>query len=308
LEECIRSVLAQDFTDWEYILVNNRSTDDTLAIAESFARQDRRIRIVCNDSFVPVGENHNIAFRTISPSSVYCKVVSADDTIAPTCLRKMIELARSHPSVGIIGSYQLSAGNVKWKGLSPAVSVLPGRDVCRMDLLDGIHVFGNPTSVLYRSDLIRMTKAFFPHGQPHADTSACYRSLQNCDFGFVHEVLSEERIHPGQISVRIDKLGAGDVAYLEILLKYGPVYLVEEELAQKRVEVLEKYHRVLGGCCLKLKGREFWRYQSTRMRELGIPINWSKVAAGAIAEALTECKHPRVALGKIKLALKQVFQ
>ncbi|NIV53907.1 MAG: glycosyltransferase, partial [Gammaproteobacteria bacterium] len=45
LPECIESVLAQSYTNWEYIVVNNKSTDDTLAIAEDYARRDPRVRV-----------------------------------------------------------------------------------------------------------------------------------------------------------------------------------------------------------------------------------------------------------------------
>jgi glycosyltransferase involved in cell wall biosynthesis len=308
LDECIRSVLAQDFTDWEYIIVNNCSTDDSLAIAQSYAAKDHRLRVIANEAFVPVGENHNIAFRAISPRSQFCKVVSADDTIYPHCLRTMVEFAREHPSVGIVGSYQKSGREVKWQGLPPTTSVLSGRDACRAGLLKGMHVFGNPTSVLYRSDLIRGTKAFFPHSGAHADTSACYRSLQHCDFGFVHEILSVERVHPGQITARIDGLSAGDIAYLETLLDYGPIYLTEQELAARKAEYLATYHRFLGGCCLKLKGRKFWSFQSSRMRALGLRINWPAVFAGAVAEIFAESKHPGIALGKLRRTLKHAFQ
>ena len=305
LNECIRSVLAQDFGDWEYIIINNCSTDDSLAIAQSYAERDPRIRVVNNDAFVPVGENHNIAFRSISPDSQYCKVVSADDFIYPTCVGKMVRFARSHPSAGIVGSYQLSGTNVKWRGLPETVDVLSGRDACRLGLLEGIHVFGNPTSVLYRSDLLRMNHAFFPHGDAHADTSACYRSLQHCDFGFLHEVLSVERVHPGQISAKVDQLSAGTTAYLEGLLDYGPLYLTEQELVARKKELLDGYYRFLGGCCLKLKSREFWEFQSSRMRELDSGINWLRVGGAAVREVLVEMKHPVNAFEKLMAVMRQ---
>jgi hypothetical protein len=59
-----------------------------------------------------------------------------------------------HP--GIVGSYQLSLGVVKWRGLPESITILPGRQVCRMALLEELNVFGNPMSTLYRSDLLRI--------------------------------------------------------------------------------------------------------------------------------------------------------
>src|SRR5262249_48236866 len=143
------------------------STDRTLALAAEYARRDSRIRVISNQVFVSCIENHNVAFRQISERSEFCKVVSADDRLLPGSLAKMAQFAVRNPAVGIVNSYQQSNGKIRWTGLKEDVSVLSGREACRMALLQGVHVFGNPTSVLYRSDLVRKTSSFFPHLEPH---------------------------------------------------------------------------------------------------------------------------------------------
>ncbi|MFZ1974630.1 MAG: glycosyltransferase family 2 protein, partial [Candidatus Acidiferrales bacterium] len=45
LAECVESVLAQTYTNWDYTIVNNCSTDATLAIAQKYAAGDPRIRV-----------------------------------------------------------------------------------------------------------------------------------------------------------------------------------------------------------------------------------------------------------------------
>src|SRR2546422_5043747 len=107
LAECIESVLAQTYQSWEYIIINNCSTDRSLEIAQSYAEKDARIRIHNNQEFVGREANENIAFRQITPESKYCKMVHADDWLFPECLMKMVELAEANPSVGIVGAYGL---------------------------------------------------------------------------------------------------------------------------------------------------------------------------------------------------------
>src|SRR5687768_7773940 len=99
LREAIESVIAQSYQHWEYVIVNNRSTDTTLAIAEEFARRDARIRIHNNREFVGMMKNHNIALEQASPLSAYCKMVHADDLLFPACLEQMVAVAETNPSV-----------------------------------------------------------------------------------------------------------------------------------------------------------------------------------------------------------------
>src|SRR5262249_15067565 len=151
LAECIESVLAQQYTAFEYTIVNNCSTDGTAEIAESYARRDSRVRVVHCNEFVSAIDNHNRMFRMAPGYAKYCKVVSADDWITPDCIGKMVELAEAHPSVGIVGCYQRSGAAIKWQGLPDSVQVLAGRDAARLALLERIHFFGTPSSVLYRA-------------------------------------------------------------------------------------------------------------------------------------------------------------
>src|SRR5215470_7570143 len=96
LAECIESVLAQTYVNWEYIIINNCSKDRTLEIAQYYARIDRRIRVHNNETFIGMIENHNIAFQQISPTSSYCKMVHADDWLFPECIMQMVKVAEAH--------------------------------------------------------------------------------------------------------------------------------------------------------------------------------------------------------------------
>ena len=54
LAECIESVLAQTLTDWEYIIVNNCSTDGSLASRKAMREDDSRIRVYSNEQVLPL--------------------------------------------------------------------------------------------------------------------------------------------------------------------------------------------------------------------------------------------------------------
>jgi glycosyltransferase involved in cell wall biosynthesis len=305
LRECVESILAQTYSNWEYTIVNNCSTDETLKIANEYASKDSRIRVCSNERLLDIIANHNLAFRLISPNSKYCKDVSADDWLFPECLARMVAVAEANPSVGIVGSYQLSGGGsnwrewcVRWAELPYPNALVPGREVCRVQMLGGPYVFGSPTSLLYRSDLVRAQENFYPHQSPHADTSACYQCLQTTDFGFVHQVLSFERIHGEAISATSRSLNAYESSRLGDLLKYGPSFLTATELKKRIEEVLTNYYRFLGISVFHFREKEFWNYHKETLNELGYSLSYTRVAGAALTKFLDLLLNPKATVEK----------
>lgn len=141
-------------------------------------------------------ENQNRAVREISPESRYTKVLHADDWLFPECLERMVDLAESNPTVGVVSAYRLEETRVTLDGLPHSITVLPGREVARSTLLANPYpfLFGSPSSVLIRSYLIRARNPFYSEDNPwNEDTEACLESLKVSDFGFVHQVLTFSR-------------------------------------------------------------------------------------------------------------------
>jgi glycosyltransferase involved in cell wall biosynthesis len=279
LSECIGSIKAQTYPNWDYTIVNNCSKDRTLAIAQEHAASDCRIRVTTNETFIPAIANLNTAFRQISDTSKYCKMVLADDWMFPECLERMVNVMEEHPSVGIVSAYGMQERAVLWIGLPYPSTVVPGREVCRQRLLGGPYVFGSPTSVLFRSDLVRSRDPFYNESNVQADSAACFELLKNCDFGFVHQVLTFSRDHrPGsrvQASLRLNTAAVGT---LHELIEYGPYYLTQEEYESCLRTTLSKYYDFLTSSFLQRKPREFWVYHKSKLNEDGIKLSYSRVA------------------------------
>jgi glycosyltransferase involved in cell wall biosynthesis len=306
LRECIQSVLAQTYSDWEYIILNNCSADETLEIALEYAQRDQRIRVCSNGEVLGVIANHNKAFNLISPASRYCKVVSADDWLLPECLERMISVAEANPSVGLVGSYQLSGSGtdwsqwrVRWTEIPYPSTVVPGSVICRHHMLGGDYIFGTPTSVLYRADLVRMDKEFYPNATAEADTSACYKCLINADFGFVHQVLSYERIHGNQISEQSRALSAYRSSRLSDLQVYGSHWLTPEEIRRRRAEILDDYYWFLAANAFHRRDKAFWEYHEKRLAETGNPFSRARMAHATWARLLDIVLNPRVTFQKM---------
>jgi glycosyltransferase involved in cell wall biosynthesis len=297
LRECIESVLAQTYDNWEYIVVDNCSQDATPQILEEVAARDKRIRVFRNDTLLPIIANHNKAFGLISPDSRYCKVVSADDWLLPECVARMVELAEKHPSVGIVGAYQLSGGADRWyvrnHGLAYSKTVISGREICRLQLLGKLNVFGNPTSDLYRADLVRSGAAFFPNDTAEADVSACFKHLQVSDFGFVHQVLSYERLHDNRATTASLQSNAYVSASIDDCLTYGASFLTATECDARIDELLKAYYRYLAVNVLKFRDRRFWQHHEKRLRELGLSLDRFRLSLGVAAKIIDLLLNPK---------------
>ncbi len=300
LADCIEGVLKSTYENFEYIVVNNCSTDQSLEVASSYAKRDSRIRVHNNDTFVGVIANHNNAFGLMSGDAKYCKVVSADDLLLPECILRLVDLAEANPSVGIVGSYQLSGSQVRWQGFQYPRAVFPGREVCRRILLEGNPEFGfgTPTSLLYRADLIRQRSDFYPNPSPHSDSSACFRELRSCDFGFVYQVLSVERTHAGTQSSASANINRYLSAYLDDVRRYGRDYLDEDEFVRTLKDTVTEYDSFLAVNLFQRRSPEFWAYHKGRLKELGYPFSGARLAKVLARKALREVVNPGRALQK----------
>lgn len=293
LSECIESVLAQTYQNWEYCIVNNCSTDRTLEIAEAYAKKDKRIRIHNNSDFVGVGQNGNIAFRQIAPNSRYCKVVHADDWLFPECLMKMVELAEAHPTVAVVGAYSLVGDRVSWDGLPYTSTVLSGREITRWILLGKPYVLGSPTALMLRSDLVRASESFYDESNSHRDSEACLRILRSWDFGFVHQVLTYIRIREADGRSFSQRYNTYLPNNIDRLLKFGPAVLSREELSARLTYYWDIYYEYLAVSVFMLREREFWAFHREKMESMGHPLSVPRLAVAVGSKAVDYLLNPK---------------
>lgn len=303
LAQCVESVIRQTYENWHYTIVNNCSTDDTLEIARRYELNDSRITVITNSEFVGLIENHNIAFRHASADSQYCKILSADDWLYPEALEKLIGMAECNPCLGIIQSYAIKNSGVRQTGVSVERTIVNGRDAARMYLLGHID-FTAPSSQLYRASLIRSTAAFFPGENLSADNEACLRSLRCCDIGFIHQVLSFERIHAEAATNTVRELESHLLDRLELLIEYGPEYLSEQEQTVRFEQMLRNYYQMLAVAAINCKGREFWAYHASRTQALGLRLYGARLGSALSLKILDLLLNPKSTAEKVIRRIK----
>lgn len=294
LAECIESVLAQDYPHWEYVLVDNASTDDSAAIARGYAKQEPRIRLLRNETHVAQVPNYNRGLAAISDRSEYTKVVEADNSIAPACLSQMVALAEAHPRVGIVGAYCITERDLRFRGLPRDVTVVSGRDIARKHLIDGAYLFGAPTTVLMRSAAVRARSPFYREDTwLIEDLSACYELFRDWDFGFVHQVLTFVRTeNEGSIQSGRWTFEAMALDRLAVVARHGKDFLGADELPRVLARTRSAYYARLAEAALRGTSAAFWDYHRRGLAEFGFRLERARLAWHIWREFLSAVANP----------------
>ena len=109
LADAIKCVLAQTYTDWELILIDDGSKDNSLKIAQHYAEKDKRIRVISDD------ENRRLPYRLNQIISEgkgeYVARMDADDLIAVDRIEKQVKFLESHQQYDLVSTGILSVKN-----------------------------------------------------------------------------------------------------------------------------------------------------------------------------------------------------
>lgn len=98
----IQSVIWQTYQDWELLLIDDGSSDNSLAIAKEYEKKDNRIRVYSD------GENKNLGFRLNQipelVETVYLARMDADDIMHPKKIEKQLNILLSDSSIDVLGT------------------------------------------------------------------------------------------------------------------------------------------------------------------------------------------------------------
>lgn len=101
--EAIQSVLNSSYQQWELIIVDDKSNDQTVEIAQAFSLQDNRIKVYVNER--NLGDYPNRNHSASYAKGKYLKYLDADDIIYPHSLEIMVEAMENFPEAGFGLSY-----------------------------------------------------------------------------------------------------------------------------------------------------------------------------------------------------------
>lgn len=215
LPDAIESVLAQDYPDFELLVVDNCSTDNTTEIVYMYEQKDPRVRYLRNPENLGMVRNWNRCLE--EANGEYVKILCADDLLTPSCLKKSIEVLVSDSSIALVSCGRSVVTEflepIDTLSFSVKKEFKRGTDVIDLCLWKG-NLIGEPTAVTFRKSIAG--RGFNPDYVHLADLEMWFHLLEQGNFAFIPEILCKFRHHQQQET--IDNLKHFSVADDEFLL------------------------------------------------------------------------------------------
>jgi len=189
IAESIESVLAQSYGNFELLVTDNCSTDNTVDIARSYERRDARVRVVVNERNLGQFGNRNRAASIAR--GTFLKYHDSDDVMYPHCLAAMVPPMEACPSA----AFGLSTGR-DWFG-GPCPMFVTPRQAFEREFL-GMGMFNaGPAGAIFRADAFRALGGWIDRGAP-SDYLFWLRACARVSVLLLPGDLFYYRVHAGQ--------------------------------------------------------------------------------------------------------------
>ncbi len=133
LPSVIESVLAQTHPDFELLLWDDGSTDDSVAIATHYAQRDKRLRVVAAPH---QGQTGSLKSAIAQTTGTYVGWVDSDDLLAPTALAETIAILNANPNVGLVyTNYQVINAEGTLQGLGSRCQIPYSKERLLVDFM-----------------------------------------------------------------------------------------------------------------------------------------------------------------------------
>lgn len=228
--KCVESVLNQTYSDFEYLLIDNGSTDNSRAAMEKYAASDNRIKLITYDEN---GKGRWLSVAVSMGTGDYFMMLDSDDWLEPDCIERMVKLVGETDSdivttgsfIHIEGTSQVSERK------NDTRIILDKKDFA--GYFPYYHVYFRAMwAKLIRMDIIRSTS--LPQSQ---ETGIAYGLDTVCDFLWLrnaekicvdNSILHHYRIHKKSVSHQYDSRQSYSDLYLfndalDFLSPYGPI-------------------------------------------------------------------------------------
>jgi len=206
--DCIRSAQSQTFTDWEMIIVDDGSTDNTFSLAKTCSKEDSRIKVFPqkNVGIFRLGETYN--FAVSKATGKYIAVLEGDDVWLPEKLNLQVSAMEADNDIVLCygNAYSSKSDLSSNYGLTDLASKQPidVRENNPIGSATKILIFSNfivaLTALIRRETLTTIGGFKQSHGLPLVDLTTWTELSLLGKFSFIPEPLGKWRFYPNQIT------------------------------------------------------------------------------------------------------------
>lgn len=148
LEEAIESVLNQSFTDFEFLILDDCSTDNSINILNVYASRDSRIKVFSNKENLGLTKNLNKLINFADGE--FLARMDADDISLNERFKEQVEFFDSHSDIDILGTF---SEDISEDGIVIGKRTVPVSHKDIIKLLPKLNPLSHPT-VMFRSSII----------------------------------------------------------------------------------------------------------------------------------------------------------
>jgi glycosyltransferase involved in cell wall biosynthesis len=198
LGKSIESILAQTFGDFEFLIIDDASTDASAEVIAQYAQGDRRIRFIRNAHNVGLGGV--LSHGVLQARGRLIARMDADDVAIPERLQLQMNFLRDNPDVDLVGSYAL---DVSKDGVPVRERRVPVTHEKIAELV-WTSPFIHPTVMFRRASILRVG-SYLPHIRRRQDYDLWFRCvagglrLANIPRPLIHYLYSEETLRRNHV-------------------------------------------------------------------------------------------------------------
>lgn len=194
ISQAIESILKQTCDDFEFIILNDGSTDKTREIIQNYTKQDKRIRLINNNKNFGLTRSLNIGLE--EARGKYIARIDADDLSEPERLQKQYEFMEANPEYALAGSW---VKIIDSEGREMTVRKLP----TDIKLIKFNFIFGKPclwhSSIFFRKEEMDKVGNYDEEYKYSQDLNLYVRLLKTKKITNVPEFLIQHRLHSNSI-------------------------------------------------------------------------------------------------------------
>ena len=241
IETSLKSLLNQTFQEFEIIIVDDASTDNTRQLIQRL--QDERIHLICNEENQGLTKNLNKALKYVTGK--YIARMDGDDIAFPTRFEKQVQYMEKHPETMLVSCYTKSFGD------SDLVFALPDdSEVLKVRMLVR-PVYAHP-GFMMRRELIEAGYRYNEEYRTAQDYEFASRVAEKYKIGLVPEILLLYRVHKKQVSAKAgnqqfnnaDKIRKRQLERLGVRLSETEWESYLELVKESKVDSLEHFDKV----------------------------------------------------------------